>query len=317
VHTNDEGADVRQAYQELQAGADRLPLRVWWDMGVTDFETAVAWGWRTGQGDEWFKIGSLKLFADGSLGGHTAALKEPYAGDPGECGLLIWETERMAEQMARARRQGLQVAVHAIGDGAAEQVLQAFGQAAAQAAPDAGPVHPAVARLRLIHCQIMFPALWAEMVRLGAVAEVQPRFVASDYPIVEARVGAARAAVSYAWRSMGELGIPLAFGSDCPVEPVNPLHAIYAAVTRQTMEGEPEGGWLPQERLTVAEAIAGHTRGAAYAVGEEREKGQLAPGYLGDLVMLEQDPFAVPPAELKDVEVAATVVGGRVVFARG
>jgi predicted amidohydrolase YtcJ len=167
----------------------------------------------------------------------------------------------------------------------------------------------------MIHCQIMYPELWSEMLKLGAVADVQPRFIASDYPILETRVGAERASSSYVWRTMAQLGIPVGFGSDCPVEPINPLDAIYAAVTRQTMAGAPAGGYQPGERFTVAEAIAHHTRGAAFMVGEEREKGQLTPGYLADMVLLEQDPFTVAPEAIKEIKVALTILGGQVVYA--
>jgi predicted amidohydrolase YtcJ len=320
VHTNDGQGwaieTIYQLYRELQGGGDRLPLRIWWDFDNADLEKTIAWGWQTGYGDEWFKVGSAKIFTDGSLGGHTAALKAPYSDNPSTAGLYLWETDALAARMELAQRHGFQLAVHAIGDGSFEQTLAAYRQAL-QAAAGAmkTPRHPAVARLRMIHCQIMFPELWPQMLELGAVADVQPRFISSDYPILESRVGAERAATSYAWRTMARMGIPMGFGSDCPVEPINPLHAIYAAVTRQTMDGAPEGGYQPYERFSVAEAIAHHTRGAAYAVGEEREKGQLTPGYLADMVLLEQDPFSVAPSAIKDITVAMTILGGKVVYA--
>lgn len=315
VHSNDGQGfppdEVFAAYTALQSGAEPLPIRVWWDLAVDDLNLAIARGWHSGLGSDMFKVGSVKFFADGSLGGRTAALHQPYEDDPGNRGILLWGTEAMAERMAKARRHGFQVAVHAIGDAAAEQVLEAY---ASVPRPARNPAHPAAGRLRLIHCQITSPALWQAMLQLGAVAEVQPRFLASDYPIIEARVGRARAETSYAWGSMVRLGIPLAFSSDCPVEPVNPMHAIYAAVTRQTMEGVPDGGWLPGESLSLAEAVAAHTRGPAYAVGEERDKGQISPGFLADMVLFEDDPFEAEPARLKDIRVALTIVGGRVVY---
>lgn len=319
VHTNDgEGWPIEAIYalyRELQGGGERLPLRIWWDFDHADLEKAIAWGWQTGQGDDWFKVGSAKIFTDGSLGGHTAALRAPYSDDAATAGLFLWETDALAKRMEVARRSGFQVAVHAIGDGSFAQTLAAYRQAQQAVAGRAKtPRHPAVARLRNIHCQIMYPELWQEMLELGAVADVQPRFISSDYPILESRVGAERAKTSYAWRTMAELGIPMGFGSDCPVEPINPIHAIYAAVTRQTMAGAPEGGYQPHERFSVAEAIAHHTRGAAYAVGEEREKGQLTPGYLADLVLLDQDPFTVAPETIKDISVAMTILGGKVVY---
>lgn len=317
VHSNDGQnyplAEVLAAYEELTACSDPLPLRVWWDFAADDLPEAVARGWQSGFGSDWFRVGAVKLFGDGSLGGRTAALREPYRDDPGNRGLLIWSTAELAERLAEARRHGFQAAVHAIGDHAQEQALDAYERAIA-AADLPGNAGPAAGRLRLIHCQVSSPALWRRMRGLGVVADVQPRFVSSDYPIIEARVGAARAATSYAWRSMAAAGVPLAFSSDCPVEPVNPMHGIYAAVTRQTMDGAPTGGWLPEERLSVDEAIAMHTRGAAYAVGEEGYKGQIRPGYLADMALLEQDPWRIAAAELKDIAVAWTIAGGRLVY---
>ncbi|MGE5589499.1 MAG: amidohydrolase [Bacillota bacterium] len=331
IHSNDgQGFPLQvvyQVYRDLQAGPSPLPLRVWWDFAEEDLEQAAALGWRTGLGDTWFRVGSVKFFADGSLGGRTAALRTSYADDPGNRGLLLWDRDSLARRMGLALRLGFQVAVHAIGDAAAEQTLQAYDQAMASQSPwtEATGSRPGVAlldpdhsvsRLRLIHCQVMDPGLWAEMARLGAVAEVQPRFLASDYPMIEPRLGPARAAAAYAWRSLARMGIPMAFGSDCPVEPLNPMHAVYAAVTRHTMDGQPPGGWRPEERLSVAEALAMHTRGGAFAVGEEQCKGQVAPGFLADMVLLDRDPLTAEPSSLKDIAVDMTIAGGRVAFSR-
>ncbi|MHB9146177.1 MAG: amidohydrolase [Symbiobacteriia bacterium] len=317
VHSNDGKdyplAELLAAYEELTGGPAPLPLRVWWDFALENLEAVAERGWRSGMGTDRFRIGAVKTFADGSLGGRTAALQDPYSDDPGNRGVLLWDEAALAERMAFARSHGFQMAVHVIGDLAQDVALRAY-ERAHDLTPLAAGAHAAASRLRLIHCQISNPALWRRMRGLGVVADVQPRFVSSDYPIIEARVGAARAATSYAWRGMAQAGVPLAFSSDCPVEPVAPMQAIYAAVTRQTMDGEPVGGWLPAEQFSVADAIACHTRGGAYAVGEEQEKGCIRPGYLADLALLEQDPWGVSPSELKDVQVAATIVGGQVIF---
>lgn len=329
VHSNDGKdyplAEILAAYGDVSGGLDGrdpaeaggqglLPLRVWWDFAEEELETAARQGWHSGTGSDWFKVGAAKTFMDGSLGGRTAALWDPYSDDPESRGVLLWDEAALAERMVFARSHGFQMAVHAIGDLAQDVALRAYERACKAVALPAG-ASAAAGRLRLIHCQISHPTLWRRMHDLGVVADVQPRFVSSDYPIIEARVGSARAATSYAWRGMAEAGVPLAFSSDCPVEPIAPIQAVYAAVTRQMMDGEPSGGWLPGERFTVEEAITCHTRGAAYAVGEEGSKGCIREGYLADMVLLDQDPWGVQPSELKDMQVAVTIVGGRVVHA--
>ncbi|MBE3589918.1 MAG: amidohydrolase [Firmicutes bacterium] len=361
IHSNDGAAEgwpdlgaVAEAYRDLEASG-RLAVRIWWDFPVERLEEAMERGWSSGMpleealgepeaGAGRVHIGSAKIFTDGSLGGHTAALFQPYADRPDTRGVLLWEDEDLQERMARAFGSGIAVCAHAIGDRAAEQVITAVerafaaiaehaargaggsgsaggvgGAGRASPAPAAGarggrPRHPSVSRPRLIHCQIMRPDAWPRMARLGIVADVQPRFVASDLPIVERRVGAERARSSYAWRSIAAAGVAVAFGSDCPVEPIAPMEGIYAAVTRQTMDGEPEGGWQPQERLSVTEAMALYTRGGAYAVGAERERGRLAPGYAADFVLLDEDPWRVPPAELRHIRALATYVAGRATY---
>jgi len=156
--------------------------------------------------------------------------------------------------------------------------------------------------------------LFPRMKACGAVADLQPRFVSSDKRFAQKRLGPARAALSYAWRSFLDHRIPVAFGSDCPVEPIAPMLGVYAAVTRCDTEGDPPGGWHPEQKLTVEEAFYGFTAGAAWAVGEEGDKGTISPGKLADLVVWDPDPFAVDPVELKDVRPVLVVVGGQVVY---
>lgn len=323
VHPNDGGGLGPEAlglvfdlYRELRDEGE-LPLRVHWDFPGELLEEAIARGFRTGFGDLRFCVGAAKFFTDGSLGGHTAALFEPYSDRPETRGVLLWEDDDLAARLARALTAGFAVCLHAIGDRAAAQAVSCVERAQAEAARralaagPAVPLHPAVSRPRLIHCQVMRSEEWPRMARAGIVADVQPRFLASDIPIVERRIGLARARTAYAWKSIARAGVALAFGSDCPVEPIRPLDGVHAAVNRQTMDGEPPGGWQPEERLSVARAIACYTRGGAYAAGVERERGTLAPGFLADLVVLDEDPFAVPPSELRHIRPLATLVGGR------
>lgn len=338
IHTNDGAASgwpdldaVAGAYRELAAG-DGLPVRIWWDFPIERLDEAIERGWMSGDEEVGgrFTVGSAKVFTDGSLGGHTAALFEPYADRPDTTGVLLWDDDALADRSTRAFAHGIAVCAHAIGDRAAEQFIAAVERAfrAVAAAGDAAsrggrphdaarrarPRHPAVSRPRLIHCQIMRPDQWPRMARLGIVADVQPRFVASDIPIVERRVGPERARSSYAWRSIAAAGVAVAFGSDCPVEPIAPMDGVHAAVTRQTMDGEPRGGWLPQERLDVTAAVAMYTRGGAHAVGAERERGRLAPGFFADFVVLDEDPWRVAPEDLRHIRPVATYMDGRATY---
>lgn len=315
VHSNDgsfhQGVDfVPAAYRRARELGMRL--RVWWDFPGELLEQVGERGWRSGQGDEWFRVGAAKFFADGSLGGGTAALSEPYADSPSSCGILTMDPADLAHQVARARGSGIQVAIHAIGDRAIEVALDALEGAGFGAADRPGV--GAWARPRLVHCQVMRADLFPRMKACGAVADLQPRFVSSDKRFAEKRLGPARAVLSYAWRSFLDHGIPVAFGSDCPVEPIAPMLGVYAAVTRCDPEGDPPGGWHPEQKLTVEEAFYGFTVGAAWAVGEEAEKGTISPGKLADLVVWDPDPFAVDPLELKDVRPVLVVVGGEVVY---
>lgn len=335
VHSNDgdfgHGLDfVPAAYRRaFELG---MRLRVWWDFPADLLGQVRERGWKSGQGDEWFRVGAAKFFADGSLGGGTAALSEPYADNPRSRGILTVDPADLARAVAQARDGAIQVAIHAIGDRAIEVALDALegtghrqahgghgrdgmGQHDAGMGPRRAGAG-ASARPRLVHCQVMRADLFPRMKACGAVADLQPRFVSSDQRFAGKRLGPARAPLSYAWRSFLDHGIPAAFGSDCPVEPIAPMLGVYAAVTRCDTEGEPPGGWYPVQRLTVEEAIRGFTVGAAWAVGEEGEKGTIAPGKLADLVVWDADPFTIDPMELKDVRPLLVVVGGEVACER-
>lgn len=309
VHTQDvwdEGQvqEVLDLYRDVrQAG---LPLRVDLLVGHRALDELLGLGLKTGHGDDFVRIGPVKLFADGSLGARTAALTEPYSDDPGNRGMLIHEPAELADLARRATAAGCQVAVHAIGDRAADVALDAFEHAAAGGL--------AVARrFRLIHCQIMRREQWERMRALGVIADIQPRFTATDQRWVERRVGRRRLAASYAWRSMVDAGITICAGSDAPVEPIEPALGLHAAVHRTDDEGEPAGGWLPGERVSPAEALRWFTRGAAYAAFAEGERGRLAPGFRADLVAWSHDPLQDDPAGLSSLRAALTVVGGRIV----
>lgn len=252
------------------------------------------------------EYGPVKLMLDGSLGGRTAALLEPYSDDPETDGVVTMAQEKIDQLMLFTHSQGLQTAAHAIGDKAIKMVLESYRKMLLKKpAEDSRP--------RIIHAQITSKDLLKEMAELGVVCDIQPIFVGTDLHIVEKRVGE-RAKTSYAWKTMNEMGIPTAGGSDAPVESCNPLLGIYTAVTRQDLAGYPENGFLPDERLTVEKALELFTLGSAYATKDEKIKGSISPGKLADFVILSDDITAIPAEEIKNSRVLATYISGDRVY---
>jgi len=308
VHTNDGQAGFQgtmELYRKVHNAG--IPLRVYWDLPSGFMEDLLETSLRTGSGDDYFRIGAVKLFADGSLGGRTAALLEPYSDDPSTSGILVISEEELKERVYLAHASGMQVAIHAIGDRAVKVSLAAVSDA--QSRLPRTPLRP-----RLVHTQILSPHLITEMKRVGVVADIQPKFISTDMRWAQERVGFQRMRSSYAWKTMLRAGVPLAGGSDCPVEPPDPLFGVYCAVTRKDMDGNPEGGFSPNERVSVEDAIRIFTSGGAYAAFEEQDKGTLEPGKLSDFVVLSEDPYRVEPDRLKDIEVLMTVVGGKMAY---
>lgn len=297
-----------QAYRELDE-AGELPIRIILQAGMPRLEDLQAYLEivKAFQPSPMLTFGALKLFADGSLGGRTAALTSSYADAPDTDGMLIYSQEELDQLVLAAARSGLQVAVHAIGDRALDLVLNSYDHAKR--------LYPAWQRRpRVIHAQITRFDQLERLARLGAVADIQPIFVPTDMHFAERRVGTALAEYSYAWKTMLDLGIAAAGGSDCPVEPCNPLWGMHAAVTRQDRSGFPSGGWHPEQRLDGCTALRLFTTGSAYAAEEEKIKGALSPGKLADFVVLPQDPTAIDPQDLLDLKVTATYVGGKRVY---
>jgi hypothetical protein len=256
---------------------------------------------------EYFCYGPVKLMCDGSLGGRTAAMSQPYSDDPGNCGVLILSREQMTAILREAYRHGFQLCGHAIGDRAIIDLIEAMGEVIP------AQYHKA-ARSRVIHAQITTPEILERMRELHIHCDIQPAFVATDYGIVESRVGQAKARTSYAWGTMRRMGVSSSGGSDSPVEPYDPFYGIYCAVTRQTAAGDPTGGWLPEERLTVEEALRLYTYDAAYAAGTEDKACQLREGHYADFILLDRDILSIPVEEIKDIRVLATWVGGELVY---
>lgn len=250
----------------------------------------------------------VKFYVDGALGSRGAALIEDYSDEPGHRGLLVTEPAAYAAAVAKARDCGIQPASHAIGDRGNRIVLDTY---AAALGKQASGDH----RWRVEHAQVVHRDDLPRFGSLKVIASMQPTHATSDMPWAEARVGRERLYGAYAWQRLRALGVPLALGSDFPVESVDPRLGLYSAVTRQDRAGAPAGGWLADQRLTPAQALHGFTEGAAFSAFDEDSVGRLAPGYRADFVVLGADPLAVDPAALPDLKVLSTWVDGRPVYA--
>ncbi len=263
------------------------------------------------QNDEMLRTTMLKGFMDGSLGSRTAAMLAPYADDPGNTGLARYDQAKL-DQMAVERVQaGFQLGFHAIGDRAVEMALDAFVEAERDAR-QRGEIPARGFRFRVEHAQITTPGQVKRFHELGAIASMQPSHLLTDMRWVEARLGKERLAHTYAWKEFLDDGVPLAFGTDYPVEPITPFRGLYAAITRRSEEGQQE--YFPDQRLTIDQAIAAYTTGSAYAEFAEHDKGLLQPGMLADFVVLDRDITRVAPAAILKTQVLRTVVGGRTVY---
>jgi len=258
-----------------------------------------------GSTDPWLKTGALKGFMDGSLGSRTAAMLAPYSDAPGTSGILRMDPENLKTMAIERDRAGFQLAFHAIGDRANRVALDTF--AAVAAAND-----PRDRRDRVEHAQVVAPDDFARFGKLGVVASMQPSHLLDDERWAGDRLGPERSRGAYAWRTMEQNGVHLAFGTDHPVEPLNPLRGIYACVTRQLPQGS--ASWEPQESLPISDCLRAYTVGSAYAEFEEKTKGTIAPGMLADLVVYPVDLNQVPARELLAIAVKMTIVGGRIVY---
>ncbi|HLF92575.1 MAG TPA: amidohydrolase family protein, partial [Planctomycetota bacterium] len=252
--------------------------------------------------------GCLKGFADGTMGSGTALFFDPYADEPSKKGIPQWTQEDLDGAVAAADKAGLQVAIHAIGDRGIAMTLDAYERARkANGARDS--------RHRVEHIQVIRPEDIPRFKQLGLVASVEPCHVTNDQRWAEKRVGLKRCEEGgYLWKSFVDAAVPLALGTDWPVEPPDPMANLYAAVTRQTLGGSPEGGWFPKERLTIEQAIESYTLGSAYAEFAEKEKGSLEAGKWADLVVLDTDLLKASPKEILKARVVATIFNGKVVY---
>jgi predicted amidohydrolase YtcJ len=298
------GMELR-AYRTLRERGE-LTARIYSTVSH-DIAGLVEAGVATGFGDDWITIGGIKLFADGSMGSGTAAFFEPYADDPDTSGLLLQPPDALEKAMREADAAGFQLVVHAIGDRANAIVIDIVERLAKAHGPrDRRP--------RIEHAQVVRQSDKARMAQAGIIASIQPSHCIDDMRWAEARIGRERCAIAYDFKSFVDAGVRIAFGTDWFVEPLNPMLGLYASVTRQFPDGTPPGGWFPEEKIPLAQAVEYYTLGSAYAQFAEQEKGSITPGKLADLVMLSHDIFTVPPRDILTTRPVLTMVGGKVVF---
>jgi predicted amidohydrolase YtcJ len=301
-------ADIAIYSELLEHG--ELTTRIYAAPLITDFEDQVRIGVRHAFGGPYLRIGAVKAFADGSLGSRTAYFFEPFSDTPDNRGLLSDQMQPltlMRDRMLKADAAGIQLCTHAIGDQGISLILDFY----------ADMVHehgPADRRFRIEHAQHMASKDFDRFAQLGVIASVQPYHAIDDGRWAEGRLGHDRASRTYAFRTFLNHDVRLAFGTDWEVAPLNPMLGLYAAVTRATLDGKNPGGWFPEQKLTVAEAVRAYTMGSAYAEFQESEKGSITPGKLADMVIVSDDIFNIDPVKIRDVRVLKTFVGGKMVY---
>ncbi len=299
-------------YHDLFARAHsmgKLRTRIYAGMMLSDWALLNEKIKERGLGDKWLRIGSLKAFVDGSLGSHTAAFFDSYVDNPKDSGFFVTDQRMLYRRVKSADSLGLQVMVHAIGDRAIHSLLDIYERVAKENGPRDR-------RFRIEHAQHIHPGDLYRFASQGIIASMQPYHAIDDGRWATRVIGFERSKTTYAFRSLLDLNARVVFGSDWFVAPPIPLQGIYAAVTRRTLDGANPEGWMPQQKISVEEALRAYTIDAAYASFEERIKGSLEPGKLADFVVLSQDITRIPPEDIIKVEVLATVVGGRTEFAR-
>jgi predicted amidohydrolase YtcJ len=305
-------ADVSVPWFEVAAlrrahDAGRMITRVAVFVPVQDWRLMADTVRAAGRGDHWLRLAGVKGYVDGSLGSTTALFYEPYLDAPDTKGLMVTPEDSLRKWIGAADSAGLQVAVHAIGDRANGVILDIYDSLARAHGPRDR-------RFRIEHAQHLRSSDIQRIGRSGVIASMQPYHAIDDGRWAEKRIGPERIKTTYAFRSLLDAGAHLAFGSDWTVAPLDPILGIYAAVTRRTLDGKHPEGWVPEQKITVEEALRAYTTGNAYGVFAERQRGMLKPGYLADVTVLSQDLTAIPPEKIEHVAVRATVAGGKIVF---
>ncbi|MBN1218270.1 MAG: amidohydrolase [Anaerolineae bacterium] len=302
-----EGELSLQLFQALNRQG-QLNLRVHHHLAANYLAQAMTLGLQAGFGDDRLWLGHVKTFADGTMGSRTALMLEPFEGEKNNRGIAVTSVERLRQLARQANQIGFPLSVHAIGDRAVREVISILGENPPENSNfTSGLPH------RIEHVQLIHPDDLPRLGRANIFASVQPVHLLTDWPTAD-RVWGQRTRYTYAFRSLLEHGTQLAFGSDAPVAPLNPMLGIYAAVTRQDEQGQPAKGWYPEERLTVAEAIYGYTLGPAKLAGKQHRQGSISSGKWADMIVLSRNILEIPPNELAEVAVKLTIFDGRVVY---
>ncbi|HEX9829862.1 MAG TPA: amidohydrolase, partial [Bacteroidota bacterium] len=299
-----------RTYQTLKAQGE-LTARFYCRLPISQWEHLANSGIKVPFGDEWVRVGSLKAFADGSLGSSTALFFEPFTSDPSTKGLAmdIVMDGRLEKWAIAADKAGLQLSIHAIGDSANSIILDLF-----EKITNTNPKWDR--RFRIEHAQHLHPKDFKRFAALGVIASMQPYHAIDDGRWAEKRIGYERCKTTYAFKSLLEHNVKLTFGSDWTVAPLNPILGIYAAVTRRTLDGATPNGWIPEQKITVEQSIRAYTIENAYGAFEEKEKGSIEVGKVADLVVLSDDILNIDPVKIEQVQVDMTVLGGKVVWER-
>lgn len=307
--------DTLRVYQQL-LHEGRLTVRIASRQLLPSWKRFAGLGVEANLGNDTLHIGGLKAFADGSLGSTTAWFFKPYLDAPNTSGIpsdSLSKPDEMYAEVRDADKAGLQIAIHAIGDRANNAILNFYERVEKENGPWTNGLDR---RFRIEHAQHLLPADIPRFASLHVIASMQPYHCIDDGRWAAKRIDAERLKTSYAWRSLLDAGAVLAFGSDWPVAPMVPLQGIYAAATRRTLDGKNPNGWIPEQKITVAEAVYAYTAGSAYAESEEKIKGSIAPGKLADLVVLTEDIFHIDPVEIWNTRVDTTIFDGKIVYRR-
>lgn len=310
-HMNPDYADIAIYSELLDEG--KLTTRIYAAPLITQVDDQVKIGIRRAFGGPYLRIGAVKAYSDGSLGSTTAYFFEPYSDQPGNRGLLSDEMHPislMQDRMMRADAAGLQICTHAIGDAGISAILDIY----AAIEKEHGSRDR---RWRIEHSQHLAVKDFDRFAQLHVIASVQPYHAIDDGRWAEGRIGHDRASRTYAFRTLLNHGVRLAFGTDWEVAPLNPMLTLYAATTRATLDGKNPDGWFPEQKLTIKEAIEAYTMGSAYAEFQESEKGSITPGKLADMVLLSDDVLSIDPVKIRDVKVFKTWVGGKLTYDNG
>ncbi len=302
---------VIQSYREL-IDEGKLKIRVYEQCNlpavekIQDFlDNGYHTGWNMGNG--LFTLGPLKLLSDGALGARTAYLNEPYSDVPDQRGMLLFETDELKAMVKKCHEAGMQIAIHAIGDGAVDEVMNAIEEAKRN--------YPRLnERHGIIHCQVTNPKQLERMKQLDLIAYIQPIFLNYDLKIIDDRLGEKRAATAYDWKSFFEKELHPTGSSDCPVESLNIMENIYAAMTRKDLNGNPKDGWKPEQNLTLEQSLRLFTINSAYACFAEEKKGSIKKGKSADFVIIDKDIRAVSPDDIKDIKIEKTYLSGKKLY---